>query len=43
MRDSSQFGDSRPSATRNPITVAKKMPMIDTKSVLSKPTKNTRV
>jgi len=23
MRDSSQFGDSRPSATRNPITVGK--------------------
>ena len=31
MRDSNQFGDNRPSATRNPITVAKKMPITETK------------
>ena len=43
MRDSSQFGDKRPSATKNPITVAKKMPITETMSVLSTPTRKTRV
>ena len=43
MRATSQFGDNRPSPTINPIKVAKKMPMIATSSVLSKPTKKTRV
>ncbi len=43
IRDNSQFGDNRPNATRNPIRVAKKMPMTETRSVLSRPTKNTRV
>ena len=41
--DKSQFGDNRPSATIKPIRVAKKIPITETSSVLSRPTRNTRV
>ena len=42
IRDNKELGDNRHSATMKPITVAKTMPITETRIVFNKPTKNTR-